>query len=202
VFNSNHGGTKTDLDVEQSINYQSEISSDGSITNTVSITRRNAADLPNKNFMRVLVPLGSTLVESSGFIEKEQLPSRAEGFTTDPQLAEWDKGQQIGNVFVRSEAGKTEFTGWTDTAGNGATVVTIKYKLPLKIKTSFFKPTQPHSLIYQKQPGSRTTQIEGNWRFDNREIEWSSDNVSKGSGRASFTGLGKTNESWGIILSK
>lgn len=202
VFNSNHGGTKTDLDVAQSINYQSFIATDGTITNTVSITRRNDADLSNKNFMRVLVPLGSTLLESSGFTEKEQLPSQAEGFATDPQLAEWDRGVQKGNVFIRSEAGKTEFTGWTDTPGKGATVVTIKYTIPAKIKTGLFKPTQAHSLIFQKQPGSRSTQIEGSWIFAGKGIEWTSENVSKGSGKASFDSLGRADESWGIILAK
>jgi hypothetical protein len=202
IFNSNHGGTKTDLDVEQHINFKSKIAGNGTITNTVTITRHNSADLPNKNFMRVLVPQGSTLMESSGFIEKDQLPSQSEGFTTDPQLAEWDKGEQKGNTFVRTEAGKTEFTGWTDTPGKGASVVVFKYEIPLKIKTSLFNPTQSHSLIFQKQPGSRTTQIEGTWELPGKKIEWASANVSQGSDRASFTSLGATDESWGIIINR
>lgn len=202
IFNSNHGGTKTDLDVQQSVNFVSQLGTDGVITNTVTITRRNQAEQENKNFMRILVPAGSTLVESSGFMEKEQLPSQAEGFDYDPELAGWDKGQQHGNIFVRSEAGKTEFTGWTDTQGRGASVMVVKYMIPIKVKTTVFKPTQSHSLIFQKQPGSRNTQIEGTWEVTGKKIKWTSPNVSKGSSRASFNGLGQSDESWGIIIER
>jgi hypothetical protein len=203
IINSNHGGTKTDLDVEQSVNYKSEISENGTITNTVTITRHNTASLPNRNFMRVLVPLNSVLTESDGFLDKQQLPSQAEGFDTDPLLADWDKGEQKGNVFIRTEAGKTEFTGWLETAGKSASVVTLKYVLPTAIKVNLLHPSQSHSLIFQKQLGNQGTSIEGQWIFPDRHSKWFSANTSQNSeDSVSFTGLGKTDESWGIILTR
>lgn len=202
IINSNHGGTKTDLDINQSINYQSQLNSNGELINTVRITRTNSSADMNKNFMRILVPQGSRLLESSGFMDKEQLPSEAEGYSTDPSLAEWDKSERNGNIYIRSESNKTSFTGWMETAGNSATVLMVKYALPLNVKTSFFDPTQSHSLVFQKQSGNRGTTIEGSWLLADKHVKWSSSNVTKSSNKATFSSLGQSDELFGIIISR
>ena len=202
IINSNHGGTKTDLDVEQSVNLESRITTKGEIINTIKISRANSSTEVNKNFMRVLVPFGSRLIGTDGFMDKEQLPSTAEGFETDPHLAEWDKSQRIGNAYVRSEANKTSFTGWMETAGNSTSVLTLKYVLPIKVETSFFNRSQSHSLIFQKQAGNKNTKIDGSWILDDKNVKWVSGNANKSSNKATFSTLGETDESWGMVISR
>jgi hypothetical protein len=204
VINSNHGGTKTDLDIRQKVNYSSEIRQDGSIINTVTISRDNTSSERNLNFMRVLVPFGSKLLESSGFLQKEQLPSKGANFTSDPMLSEWDKGRLLGNVMVRTESGKTEFSGWTQTLGAESTEFMLKYELPygMRIEPSFLRRTASHSLLLQKQSGSVQSEFTGEWIADGYGVEWSTQDLDKQSNKVKFQSDGKADEYWGIVLTK
>ncbi len=200
VFNSNHGGTKTDLDIKQKINFHSEISSSGQITNTVTIERPNVSDMDNRNFMRVLVPFGSRILEANGFSDEPQFSSQAPGYEVDPDLAQWDKAAKFNDVYVRTEAGKTEFTGWVESRAQTSATVTIKYLLPMQIETSFLNQHAGHSLLIQKQPGNVSTEITGEWELEGYNVDWTSAKTTKEGNKVKFTSDGKNDSFWAVVL--
>jgi hypothetical protein len=202
VIHSNLGGTKTDLDIDQSIDYKSEIGNDGRIVNTVTITRQNNAPESNLSFVRVLVPLGSKLLESHEFLDKPQFQSTAEGYGTDPDLALWDVGEKQGNVVIRTESGKTEYTGWIQTNALTSSSTTIKYLLPIEISLGLFNSTQPHSLVFQKQPGSLKTAVTGSWVLSGLRTKWLSNGLSARDNLLTFTSTGELDGYWGMVLSR
>jgi hypothetical protein len=200
INNSNLGGTKTDLDIQQHVNYQSRITSEGLVINTVTVRRVNQSLEDNLSFLRILVPLGSNLIDSAGFDDKEQVPSEVSGFAYDPELKAWDQGLKAGNAMVRQESGKTEFTGWTKSVAQGESQVTVRYILPNRIETGMFNRTASHSLVLQKQLGSLSTNFSGEWILDGYGLVWSSWNQE--GAKAMFTGDGETDNYWGIVISK
>ncbi len=184
VINSNLGGTKTDLEMKQDVVLKNKIMSDGSILNSLTINRLNVGDQNNRNFMRILVPLGSTLISSSGFDEYPIYPSTSEGLRTDPDLAEWDKG---------TEGGKTVFAGWLNVGGGEAKSVTLTYMLPFKIG-------EVHSVYIQKQAGSRPINFKGTVTLGHRSTAWVSSGVIEGVNSLSYESNSNTDNYWGFVL--
>ncbi len=203
IINSNLGGTKTDLKVKQSVAIESKLRDSGEIVNTLRITRANLSEQPNKDFMRVLVPEGSKLISAKGFDDLPQFSSVAEGFESDSDLTAWDKAQSFeGNVYARTEAGKTEFSGWLQTSAITAKTVTLTYLLPFKLDLNALSSSAPFSLLFQKQPGVNTTDIKGTWIFEGLKTVWTSDNVERSLNRADFESLGKSDEYWSMLITK
>ncbi|HBR71357.1 MAG TPA: hypothetical protein DEA27_00930, partial [Candidatus Moranbacteria bacterium] len=74
VINTNINGYKTDGVIEEKIEHKAEIQNDGSIIDTVAITRKHNGgntdyewwNKVNANYMRVYVPRGSQLLEVEG----------------------------------------------------------------------------------------------------------------------------------------
>ncbi len=202
VINSNHGGTKTDLDIKQKINIRSQFNSEGEIINTLKISRDNTSDLDNKNFVRVLVPKGSILLDSYGFASLDQFMSAAENYQTDSDLAVWDLYEQLGDVKIRTESGKTEFTGWVQTGGQSSSELMLVYKLPFVVKPTFFSSTKSYSLLFQKQAGNIETQIEGEWDFGSFDPVWSTSNSSIEGDLVKFNKTMNTDEYFGAAINK
>jgi hypothetical protein len=74
VVDTNLGGGKTDGVIEQNIDLSVEIASDGTITNTLTISRTHHGiqgllftGVNNVDYLRVYVPKGSVLLASDGF---------------------------------------------------------------------------------------------------------------------------------------
>ncbi|MGE5392597.1 MAG: DUF4012 domain-containing protein [Candidatus Saccharibacteria bacterium] len=200
VFNTNMGGTKTDLAIEQKINLESKILSDGSVLDQVRITRQNSDNAMNRDFLRILVPEGSTLVSASGFDRGNLHASEAEGYAPDKDLQAWDQGNlKFNQVFEAHEAGKTEYRGWVETAPQAGKTVTLSYILPFKIKTGFLSGSAPYSLLYQKQPGMVAAQFTASLDFGPYKTDWSSEN-SNGAGNATLTSDSSTDRLWSFIL--
>jgi len=103
-------------------------------------------------------------------------------------------------VFVRTEANKTEFAGWILTPGVTEREISIRYILPFKLNFGNASNTASYSLLYQKQPGIKQTQLAGNWRFDNFSKIWNSYNVEVSGNTASFRSDSKTDAYWSILL--
>jgi hypothetical protein len=186
IINSNLGGTKTDLDIEQSVNLKSKILSDGSIINTLTINRTNTSEVKNRNFLRVLVPFGSELISTKGFDETKVLNSEAEGLSTDPDLGQWDKGV---------ESGKTRFGGFIETMGGKESIVTLTYMLPFRISTS-------HSLLIQKQAGSLPINFVATISLGGYKVEWVTSDVHRTLNSLEFTSNTNLDDFWGFVLTK
>jgi hypothetical protein len=199
VVNANLGGTKTDLNMQQDIDLKTDIAADGSLVNTLTITRTNTAQEHNRDFMRVMVPLGSKVISSEGFDELPQFSSNAKDLVADPDLANWDKGRQVGSLFERTEAGKTEFTGWVDTPGIAVRKISITYSLPMKLDFGALSSAAGWSLLLQKQPGAENTTFHGQWNFAQHKLSWTSNGVVPVSGNAQMTAQVTSDKYWSSL---
>ncbi len=200
IVNTNLGGTKTDLKITQKANLQSKILSDGSVMDTLTIERKNSSDFANRNFMRVLVPLGSTLVSSQGFDAGNFNPSSAEGYKTDPDLAAWDQGEQHGHVFVRKETDKTEFTGWINLESEETKDVTLVYMIPYKAKIGALTGNATYSLLFQKQSGVRPYEFTASLDAGGLKPKWMSANSSQNEGSIQFNYTTGADQYWATLL--
>lgn len=119
INNVNFAGAKSNLFVKQSVKQEINIEGDGSIKETLTISYKNPAPPSNcnleagqlclngilRNWLRVYVPEGSTLMEF--------------------------KGSEKDTVTYK-ELGKTVFEGFLTVKPQGASEVKIVYKLPFK----------------------------------------------------------------------
>ncbi len=168
VNHANVAGGKTDQVIEETIDHSAEIAADGSITDTVKITRVHKGDsdnplenIINNSYTRIFVPEGSELLEVTGF----EMPL-ASAFLNPSPDAEVDEdlkrisGESLLNdqlnVSTNSEYGKLVIGGWMLTSVGESSTVSVKYRLPFKIAMGkWFHPTARYELLIQKQPGMR-----------------------------------------------
>ena len=167
VINTNISGGKTDGVIEQIIEHDSEIRSDGSIVNTVKVTRIHKGETGEKyegenniNYIRFYVPNNSILIEASGFTElNNKLFFDPEiGYKYDKDLEIIEKSTIIdaySDTRIYSLFDKTVFGNWIETRPGETSEVWIKYTLPIKIDlTNWNNKYDSYSLLVQKQPGS------------------------------------------------
>jgi len=182
VVNTNIRGQKSDARIKQKISHQTVAQEDGSIVNTVVITRTHTGipgekfyGAPNINYLRLYVPEGSELLEASGFEFPEEKAFRAPDSWTkkDTFLAQIEKevsfDQNSGTRIVQ-ELGKTSFGNWVLTEPGETSQIQFSYRLPFKIfqtdsaqKESWQKilSSSPnissYQLMVQRQSGSEST---------------------------------------------
>lgn len=123
IVNVNFAGAKSNLFVKQSVKQEIAADSDGNIKETLTISYKNPTPASNcnleagqlclngilRNWLRVYVPAGSTLLDFKGS-EKDTV--------------------------TYNELGKTVFEGFLTVKPQGASEVKIVYKLPFKKPTS------------------------------------------------------------------
>jgi len=168
VINTNINGYKTDGMIDEHIAHQAEIQNDGSIIDTVTITRHhNGGNTPfewwnkvNADYMRVYVPKGSKLISASGQTREFDSPPldyKALNFKTDPQVEMEESQTQIDDqsgTRIYDDSGKTVFANWAYVSPQETVEIKYTYLLPFKIETSQIKPADTYSLLAQKQSGS------------------------------------------------
>ncbi len=179
VVNTNLQGQKSDARMKQLISHEAVIQNDGSIIDTVVITREHtgiAAEkfygVPNIDFLRVYVPLGSTLLSASGFTWPEEKSFRAPDSSSiaDPFLLSQENElgiDQVSGTRITAEFNKTAFGNWVITEPGSASQAKFSYRLPFRIKltepegksivgrviNNFKTDVQPYQLTAQKQSG-------------------------------------------------
>lgn len=188
VVDTNLGGGKTDGVIEQDVNVQVDISDDGTITNTLTISRTHYGiqgllftGVNNVDYLRVYVPKGSTLLEATGFSIPDQslfnIPD--DDWTIDDDLAYGlltTNIDPVSGTAVSEEHGKAVFGNWVQTKPGTTSTVTFRYTLPFKLETLEggsgviaslksligLPQTDQYSLLIQKQPGvlDRNTHIQ------------------------------------------
>jgi hypothetical protein len=193
IINSNLGGTKTDLEIDQSVILRSKVLSDSSIINTLIINRKNLSFENNKSYVRILVPQGSELVSAKGFDPYPMFASVSGGLRTDPDLEIWDVGEIHSDIFVRVESGKTEFAGWIETQGNREREVTVTYMLPFKVNNSY-------SLLLQKQAGSKPIDFVANLSLGKYSAKWVSSGVSERFNSLFYTSNTNSDDFFGAVV--
>lgn len=120
INDTNFGGAKSNLFITESIDQNYKVNSDGTIQKTVTITYKNpfqpsdcnlergglCLNAIQRDWLRVYVPKGSTLVSSSG---------------SEVKMTSY------------TELGKTVFEGFLTVRPLGASTFTITYNLPFKV---------------------------------------------------------------------
>lgn len=166
VFHANIGGGKTSQVIDEVVKHEADIQEDGSIINTVTLTRVHKGDPEsvlegevNTDYVRFYVPQGSTLLDTSGFESPDPAlfmkPISTYGTDNDLEQIQGEVLLNTANgISTNQEYGKTVFGGWTRTAPNESSTVTIQYELPFSLDTqSFWNATDRYSLLVQRQPG-------------------------------------------------
>lgn len=171
VINTNINGYKTDGVIEEKIDHNTEVQSDGSIVDTVTITRKhNGGDSKfdwwnkvNADYMRVYVPQGSTLIEATGQtreINNSPIDYDALGFERDEMVTKEENSITIDEntgTRIYNENGKTVFANWVYVSPKETVVVSYKYLLPFKLfqfTSNSDESIDSYSLVAQKQSGS------------------------------------------------
>ncbi|MFA7314886.1 MAG: DUF4012 domain-containing protein [Candidatus Magasanikbacteria bacterium] len=144
VVNSNIGGGKSDAQIIQKIEHQAVVQEDGSVIDTVIVTRKHTAqgeayyDLPNIDYLRLYVPAGAELLDAGGFVFPDE-----NSFKTPPSWYQYDEDlkqseqnlqfdKQTGTQ-INKEFGKTVFGNWVVTNVNSESQVYFIYKLPFNV---------------------------------------------------------------------
>ena len=180
IIAANIGGGKTDSFIEENIDLISNIGNDGKIINTLTISRKHNGSLSdefgktsNLAYLRIYAPLGSQLLEISGWsevpadkFEKPESNWQADEFLEKIQGNVWlepNSGTRINN-----ELNKTVFGNWLQVDPGEEKQLTIKYQLPYsfafaeKSKLNIFSAEPApkfYSLLLQKQSGAQNTKF-------------------------------------------
>ena len=181
VVDTNIAGQKTDRKISEKIEHSSDVGADGTIINTLKITRTHngiknepLTGVRNNDWMRIYVPLGSELISATGFIapDEQYLNKKPESDWSKIPLLDNEENAATGDskTKIYIENGKTVFANWTMVDPGQSTEIIIKYRLPFnfftvkpqsKISTyinKFLNPDKidllPYSLLLQKQPGA------------------------------------------------
>ena len=179
VVNTNIQGQKSDAKIKQTISHQAVVQPDGTILNSVVISREHTGQPDEKlygqnniDYLRIYVPEGSELARASGFTWPDEQKFRApeNWYEKDQMLAEVEK--EIGfdkesGTRVTGEFGKTVFANWIITEPGKTSQVQFIYKLPFlawpKTQESSLgswakifqseSPASRYQLITQRQSG-------------------------------------------------
>ena len=153
VVNANIAGGKSDAFINQKISLASKINAKGEIINNLTITRshtgQNEKDLwyrkTNQNYIQILAPLGSKLLNISGD-SKKKIKLRVnyrKGYKTDPDIAAIENGEQFG---------KQTFDAWFNVPAGKTRKLELQYKNPKKLHLKKQKISLYH-FIFDKQSG-------------------------------------------------
>jgi hypothetical protein len=169
VINSNINGFKTDGVIDEKIDHKSEIQEDGSIIDTLTITRHHNGgnsdfewwNKVNADYMRVYVPRDAKLISVDGQTREFDSPPldyNALNFKRDAQVQSEEDSIEVdpeSGTRVYNDANKTVFANWVYVSPQETATITYKYLLPFKISMDeSTKPADTYSLLVQKQSGS------------------------------------------------
>ncbi|TSC88356.1 MAG: Uncharacterized protein G01um101416_24 [Microgenomates group bacterium Gr01-1014_16] len=133
IIDTNFAGAKTNAWVTYTADQKIEVSGDGKVTKTLTLTYKNPQQYFSekgtnlklngifRDWLRIYVPKGSKLLESKGF----------------------ETGDKTSE-----DLGKTVFEGFFTLTPQNVKTITLKYELPDKIKS-------PYKILIQKQAGSK-----------------------------------------------
>ncbi len=214
VVHTNLNGYKTDAVIKETIEHQAVVQSDGSVLDTVRITRKHTGgntpydwfNKVNSDYMRVYVPKGSELVSASGQtyeFPKAPLDYAALGFKRDDDVMKEESTTTVdpGGTRISEETGKTVFGNWVYVSPGESVTVEYTYKLPFKVSPQPATPAS-YSVLFQKQSGSPGSVLHSQFSFPNRfNTDWNSDGLKRNQQGFSFDATLSTDAYYGAVLS-
>ncbi len=142
INDANFAGAKANMFVTQAVKMDYNVSSNGEITKTVTITYRNPQPHSDCNLERGGLCLNATLRD----FQRVYVP-QGSSLTTS-------KGSEV-KVETKKELGKTMFESFFTVNPLGKSEITYTYKLPFKLKSG-----SPLPVYIQKQPGTEKSSYE------------------------------------------
>ncbi len=216
VVNTNIRGKKSDANIKQDIIHESQLQPDGSIIDTVVITREHLGTQgeklygdPNVDYIRLYVPEGSELIKAGGFSwpdEKSFLPPD-EWSKKDVFLAGLEVEVGFDNktgTRVTKEFNKTVYGNWVITPPGQKNEIYFTYRLPFSNLVKEDSKTLSYQLAVQKQSGSPTSFSSQIIFPDGWEPAWKDgDNLSLAQNGATISiDQFKTDKVWSLIMKK
>ncbi len=214
VVHTNIAGGKTDGVIKETIQHTAQIQADGSIIDTVKLIRRHTGvpkeniftGVQNNSYVRFYVPLGSVLIEASGFKKPpKQLfekPSDELDPDTDLLSNETDRSKdEATDTDIYRSFGKTVFGNWLQLKPGEIQEATIKYRLPFTIPAGN-QDNHYYSLLVQKQAGSLGSELKSNLNLtDNFKplAKFPSDLPGDDTG-VNFNSILTTDQFYGVVL--
>lgn len=181
VIHTNINGYKTDGVVQESIQHEAEIRSDGTVRDTVTITREHHGgdtaytwwNKVNADYCRVYVPKGSVLVSAEGMTREfpeAPIDYLALGFRQDPDIAREEAGMvldEASGTRISEDAGKTVFGNWVYVSPGESVTIRYVYDLPFRVALdeSIDAPATAYAALYQKQSGTDGSQLTASIRY-------------------------------------
>jgi hypothetical protein len=204
VINTNIAGGKTDLEIEELIDYNVTIQENGEVLAKVTVNRTHTGDegnsitgIKNMDFMRMYVPEGSTLIKAEGFshIDPRLFFYPNEGYKEDTLLEQVQGTVIVDENFetrINSEFHKTVFGNWVGTEAGQTSQVSATYKLPFTVKPEgVFSKSDSYSLFLQKQSGTKGSVVSAEINFPKKyDVIWQypeGSSVEITDGRITFT---------------
>lgn len=159
VFDANLASLKTDAVMKRGLSYKLEQNDKNEIISTATLKYENTAKEFDwrtsryRNYLRLLVPKGSELIESQGTMYN-------------------DRTTRKGSVDVSEDLGKTVFGTFVAIEPKETREVMIKYKLPNYIGDKI--KNGEYNLLIQKQPGIDTRDLNIELKFSDKmhDVEW------------------------------
>lgn len=194
VVNSNVNGFKTDGVVKETIKHSAKIHEDGSVIDTVTITREHKGgytgfdwwDKVNADYMRVYVPKGSRLLSVEGQtreVNEERLDYDVLGYERDVDVVAEEENRVLdekSGTRIYEEEGKTVFANWVYVSPQETATIKYSYILPFKVKFDEDETSQfgSYASVFQKQSGSENSSLESEIVLpENFELFWETDDV-------------------------
>lgn len=175
VVHTNINGYKTDGVIDEIIKHKVEIGADGSIIDTLVVTRTHrGGETPydwwnrvNADYMRVYVPRGSKLLSAKGMtweFSDAPLDYQALGFRRDADVEHEENSivvDEKSGTRVYEDAGKTVFGAWVYVSPQESVTVEYRYLLPFSIDMNKLQSgdADSYSVLYQKQSGSMGSKL-------------------------------------------
>lgn len=186
VVETNIGGGKTSQFIEREINQNIQILSTGEIIKTLKIKKtynksNTIFDQVNKEFMRIYLPEGSSLISVYGFNDDVQLNDRI--YVSEEKDKDLKNLNELyvkdinTNTIIYNDENRTIFGNFLYLEPGETKEVVVKYKLPFKI--NFEKSNKQSYILYvDKQSGLENTVYNINFNsgdveviYDNKKIE-------------------------------
>ncbi len=184
LVDTNVGGGKTDGSVAVDVAHRAEVQADGSVVDTVRVTRTHRGTpgdpftgVTNVDYMRLYVPEGAELLSASGFNPEveQRLKDPLPGSLRDPDVAAAEDGalrDEVSGTRITRELGKTAFGNWVVLPVGETRTVELRYRLPQRLWAPAARadwlgkllgatpsPYAVYQLVLQAQPGTTDRRV-------------------------------------------
>jgi len=140
LIETNIAGQKTDGVVEEDVKHTVRIAEDGSIEDTVELTRTHKGNkgelfrgVRNVSYLRAYVPKGASLIAAAGFRPPNaglfKIPLESDALDIDVEATE-AKAKKQGDVDIFTEDDRTVFGGWMQLDPGETQTIRLTYRLP------------------------------------------------------------------------